>query len=41
MDSDHPFTLILKWDLRRVIDVKKKMPVLWKQGFIRDEQIIR
>ena len=39
MDSQEPFSLILKWDVRQVIDIQKKMPPLWKVRFVRDEQI--
>jgi hypothetical protein len=41
MDASPPFSLILKWDARHVIDVQKKTPALWKEGFVRDEQILR
>jgi len=41
MDSSVPFSLVVKWGVRRVLDVQKKMPALWKEGFVRDEQIIR
>jgi len=41
MDADRPFSLILKWDARQVIGVQRKTPALWKQGFVRDEQIVR
>ncbi len=41
MDANPPFSLIVKWDARKVTDVKKKTPVLWKDGFVRDEQIVR
>jgi hypothetical protein len=40
MDANSPFSLILKWDVRQVIDVKKT-PALWKKGLARDVQIIR
>ncbi len=41
MDSTPPFSLILKWDVRHVIEVQRKTPALWKDGFVRDEQVIR
>jgi hypothetical protein len=41
MDASPPFSLILKWDARKVIDVEKKTPALWKKAFVRDEQIVR
>ena len=41
MDASPPFSLILKWDARHVIDIQMKTPVLWKEGFVRDEQILR
>jgi hypothetical protein len=41
MDSEPPFSLILKWDVRHVVGVQRKMPALWKDDFVRDEQIVR
>ena len=41
MDAKAPFTLILKWDERHVIGIEKKTPPLWKDGFERDESLIR
>ena len=41
MDANPPFSLILKWDARQVTNVQRKTPVLWKDGFVRDEQIVR
>ncbi len=41
MDSSAPFSLIVNWDVRHVLDIQKKMPALWKEDFARDEQIIR
>lgn len=41
MDANPPFSLIVKWDARKVIDVERKTPVLWREGFVRDEQILR
>ena len=41
LDADPPFSLILKWDARQVIEIQQKTPALWKDGFIRDEQILR
>lgn len=41
MDANPPFTLILKWDARHVIDVQKRTPALWKKGLLRDVQITR
>jgi hypothetical protein len=41
MDANPPFSLILKWDARKVIDVERKTPALWKEGVVRDEQILR
>lgn len=41
MDSAPPFSLILKWDASRVVDVQRKSPVLWREGLTRDEQIVR
>lgn len=41
MDADPPFSLILKWNSRYVVDVQKKSPPLWKEGFVRDKQIVR
>ena len=32
MDAVPPFTLVVKWDARKVIGVEKKTPPLWKQG---------
>jgi outer membrane protein assembly factor BamE (lipoprotein component of BamABCDE complex) len=40
MDSSPPSSLTLKWDVRQVTDVQRKTPALWKDGFVRDEQII-
>lgn len=41
MDASPPFSLILKWDERKVVDVQRVEPALWKEGFTRDEQIVR
>ncbi len=41
IDAKAAYSLIVKWDVRRVIDVQKKTPALWKVGSLRDEQIIR
>lgn len=41
MDTNPPFSLILKWDRRQVVNVQKKVPPLWKEGFVRDKQIVR
>lgn len=40
MDADPPFSLILKWDGRQVVNVQKKVPPLWKEGFVRDKEIV-
>ncbi len=40
MDATRPFSLLVRWDARQVIDVQKRPP-LWKEGFVRDEQIVR
>jgi hypothetical protein len=37
MDAVPPFTLVIKWDARKVIGVEKKIPPLWKQGLLRDD----
>lgn len=41
MDADPPFSLILRWDARSVIDAEKKTPAVWEEGFARDAQIVR
>jgi hypothetical protein len=40
MDTVPPSSLILKWDVRHVIGIEKKTPPLWKDGFLRDEQLV-
>jgi hypothetical protein len=39
MDAKLPFTLILKWDARRVIGIERKTPPVWQDDFARDEKI--
>ncbi len=41
IDSKLPYTLIIKWDIRNVLDIRKKTPALWKDGFVRDEQLMQ
>jgi hypothetical protein len=40
MDAKLPFTLILKWDARRVIGLEKKTPPVWQDGFARDKNMV-
>ena len=41
IDGAEPFTLVVSWDVRTVTDVLKVKPVRWKDGFVRDEGIVR
>jgi hypothetical protein len=40
VEDKSPVSLILKWNDRHVTNVERKTPALWKQGLVRDGQII-
>lgn len=41
MDADPPYTLLVIWDARRVLEVRREAPPLWQQGNRRDHAIVR
>jgi hypothetical protein len=40
MDSTAPFSLSLTWNSRKLVEIQKKRPVLWKSTLVRDAQCL-